>query len=166
MISKKIVIAGHIKVGKTSLFTRFLQNEFSNRYLTTIGVKVDKKTVEVQGQNVSLVVWDLAGEVSQDKVPRTYFLGASCVIYVYDLNRPITYRSLKADFKYLNKLLPGCLFRIVGNKKDLLSEADLKKVRTPIPTDVFTSAKTGENVNELFDEIARELLKNTYSNSI
>ena len=158
MLSKKIVITGHINVGKTSLFMRFLQNEFSDRYHTTIGVKVDKKTVDIDGQEVSLVLWDLAGEVSQEKVPRAYFLGASCIIFVYDLTRPVTHEKIKADIKFINKILPGCLIKIVGNKSDLLTEEELTKNKTALPTDIYTSAKTGENVESLFMDIGRELI--------
>ncbi|RMF00096.1 MAG: GTP-binding protein, partial [Bacteroidetes bacterium] len=64
MISKKVVITGHFGVGKTSLFNRFISNTFSEKYLTTIGVRVDKKQLQIDGQDVSLILWDLAGEVS------------------------------------------------------------------------------------------------------
>ena len=80
MISKKVLITGSFGVGKTSLFTRFIHNEFSDNYRTTIGVQVDKKVVKLGGKEMSLILWDIAGEVSQEKVPRSYFLGASAVI--------------------------------------------------------------------------------------
>lgn len=158
MISKKIVITGHFGVGKTSLFNRFISNTFSDKYLTTIGVRVDKKAVMIDGQEVSLVIWDLAGEVSQEKVPRSYFLGASAVVYVFDLSRPATFSRLKDDLQYINTVLPDVIIRKVGNKKDLVSDDTLKSIHNQTQPDFFTSARTGENVEELFMGIAQEFI--------
>lgn len=160
MISKKVIITGSFGVGKTSIFTRFIENTFSEKYLTTIGVKVDKKTVTIDGREVSMIIWDIAGEVLQDKVPHTYFLGSSAVIYVFDLSRPLTFQNIETDLKHFNKILPGCIIRVVGNKKDLVDNATLQKIQREVNTDIVTSAKTGENVEELFTSIGRELLMN------
>jgi len=158
MISKKIVITGHFGVGKTSLFKRFLSNTFDEKYLTTIGVKVDKKTININGEEITLVIWDLAGEVSQEKVPRSYFSGSSAVVYVFDLSRPATYSRLNDDIRYIQSVLPDALIRKVGNKKDLVSDETLKKVHDETHPDFFTSARTGENVENLFTGIAKTLL--------
>lgn len=159
MLSKKVVITGHFGVGKTSLFNRFISNTFNEKYLTTIGVRVDKKVVKLEGQEIVLVLWDLAGEVSQDKVPRSYFLGASAVIYVFDLSRPATFARLKDDIQYIQMVLPDVLIRQVGNKKDLVDNETLKNIHADLQPDFFTSARTGESVQELFASIARVLLK-------
>lgn len=74
MTSKKIILTGNFSVGKTSLFNRFINEQFDDKYITTIGVKVNKKTIEIDGEEIALVLWDVAGEVSQDKVPTSYFL--------------------------------------------------------------------------------------------
>ncbi|MEZ4988341.1 MAG: Rab family GTPase [Saprospiraceae bacterium] len=159
MISKKVVITGHFGVGKTSLFNRFLSNTFNEKYLTTIGVRVDKKSVVVEGMEISLVLWDLAGEVSQEKVPRSYFMGASAVIYVFDLSRPATFSRVEDDLQYIATVLPGVLIRKVGNKKDLVSDETLKHVYGQTQPHFFTSARTGENVEELFMGIAKVLIE-------
>ncbi len=159
MISRKVLITGSFAVGKTSLFNRFIHNTFSERYLTTIGVKVDKKEVRANGKQVSLVLWDIAGEVSQEKVPRTYFMGSSAVIYVFDLSRPSTLKNMEADLRLIRNTLPGCLVRIVGNKKDLLSEEELQIRQRESGADIYTSAKTGENVESMFMDIAAELME-------
>lgn len=162
MISRKVLITGSFAVGKTSLFHRFIHNTFSERYLTTIGVKVDKKEVVSSNTRLSLILWDIAGEVRQNKVPRTYFLGASTVIYVFDLSRPQTAEYMREDLKYIQGLLPGCIVKIVGNKKDLIAEEDLLVFRRQYEPDFLTSAKTGEQVEELFQAIADELLVSYY----
>ena len=160
MTSKKIILTGSFGVGKTSLFNQFIFSKFSDKYLTTIGVKVNKKTVDVGDEKVNLLVWDIAGEVSQDKVPTSYFLGASGIIYVFDLTRPLTYKNLTANIDYLKQLLPGGVIKIVGNKKDLLSSSELESIlaQVELPVQITTSAKTGENVEELFLDLANELI--------
>lgn len=160
MISKKVILTGSFGVGKTSLFNQFIHQKFSDKYLTTIGVKVNKKTLEVAGETVSLLIWDIAGEVTQDKVPTSYFLGASGILYVVDLSRPLTFKNVLTDIDYLKELLPGAKIKIVGNKKDLLSDIELEEVVKSIelPIDSLTSAKTGENVEDLFVLLANEMV--------
>lgn len=158
MISKKVVVTGHFGVGKTSLFNRFISNTFSEKYLTTIGVRVDKKTITISGEEVSLILWDLAGEVSQDKVPRSYFLGASAVVYVFDLTRPATYTRIEQDLQYIQSVLPRVLLRKVGNKRDLVGDEVIKKVHGEVQPHIFTSARTGENVEDLFRGIGKALM--------
>ena len=160
MTSKKVILTGSFGVGKTSLFSKFLYNTFSDKYLTTIGVKVDRKVLEINGRKLTLILWDVAGEVAQDKVPKTYFLGASGIIYVFDLTRPSTYLNLQEDIAYLKEILPGGTIKIVGNKKDLVSLEEIKKIQADIPLecDLFTSAKTGENVNDVFHSLGTALL--------
>lgn len=159
--SKKVILTGSFGVGKTSLFDQFIFNKFSDKYITTIGVKVNKKLIEVDGQELSILLWDIAGEIAQDKVPTSYFLGASGIIYVFDLTRPSTYRNITSDLDYLNDLVKGASIKIVGNKKDLVSEERVGEIITdlPAPADIMTSAKTGENVDPLFHALGRDLLK-------
>lgn len=157
MLSKKVIITGSFGVGKTSLFNRFLFNTFSEKYLTTIGVKVDKKTVQVGDQEVSLILWDISGEVTQDKVPKSYFLGSSAVIYVFDLTRPLTLQNMEQDLALIEQMLPGCLVLVVGNKKDLIGENGWAQWWPSNDRITLTSAKTGERVEEVFMTIARKL---------
>jgi small GTP-binding protein len=161
MQNRKIIITGNFGVGKTSLFSQFLYKKFSDKYLTTIGVKVDKKILEVEGENVNLMLWDIAGEVQQSKIPHSYFLGAHGIIYVFDLNRPQTWTNIESDLEYLKKLVSSNVaFRLVGNKKDLFTATELEEIKSKLPLlpDVFTSAKNGENVEELFKGLALEVL--------
>ena len=163
MISKKIILTGSFGVGKTSLFNRFIYQQFSDKYLTTIGVKVNNKTMKIDDETISMMVWDVAGEVSQDKVPASYFLGASGIIYVMDLSRPLTFANLESDIQFLRDLLPNGTIIIVANKKDLVTEEQLETICQELarPFDYSTSAKTGENVEELFIEMGKRLLHRT-----
>jgi small GTP-binding protein len=162
MISKKVILTGSFGVGKTSLFQRFLTGQFNEKYLTTVGAKVAKKELYVEEQKIALLVWDIAGEISQDKVPGSYFLGASGIIYVMDLSRPTTFAHLEDDLKILKNLLPYGVFKIVANKRDLVSDERAKELLDSLahPCDFVTSAKTGDNVEILFQEMATSLLEN------
>lgn len=160
MISKKVILTGSFGVGKTSLFEQFIYSKFSERYLTTLGVKVDKKIVKVNGKSITLIIWDIAGEITQDKVPTSYFLGTSAIIYVFDVTRPTTYEGLLEDINHLKKMLPNGDFSIVGNKIDLVDAAFLEELKKsiPLPWDFLTSAKTRQNVDAVFFKIAKALL--------
>lgn len=161
MISKKVILTGNFGVGKTSLFNRFVYNRFSDKYLTTIGVKVNKKVLEIDEKELSVLLWDIAGEVSQDKVPISYFLGAAGIIYVFDLSRPLTFQNIEKDLKYLKELLPESSIKIVGNKSDLVTKEEMAKILSEleVKSNITTSAKTGENVEKLFYELGTELLE-------
>ena len=162
MISKKVILTGSFGVGKTSLFNRFIYQQFSDKYMTTIGVKVNKKDITVDDEVVSMLLWDIAGEISQDKVPASYFLGASGIIYIIDLSRPTTFDNIIADIQYLNDLLPESSLMIIANKVDLVTEEQLKNIKQNIihKWDFTTSAKTGENVEDMFYGLAKKLIAN------
>ena len=160
-ISKKVMLVGSFGVGKTSLFNRFLFSKFDDKYLTTIGVKVDRKNVTLpDGRELTLLVWDIAGEVTQDKVPVSYFIGANGIIYVFDLTRPSTTRFLNSDLAFLQKQVPNVVIKVVGNKKDLVNDEQIAKFQTEtaIKFDLLTSAKTGEGVEDLFQLIAQGMV--------
>lgn len=164
MISKKVILTGSFGVGKTSLFNQFVHSKFSDKYLTTIGVKVSKKVIKIDGEELSILLWDVAGEISQDKVPVSYFLGATGVIYVFDLTRPTTYKNIASDIVYLKKILSkskvSVKIKVVGNKKDLVTPEQIEGITAVLDTgfDLLTSAKTGENVEALFHELGKELI--------
>jgi small GTP-binding protein len=160
MISKKIILTGSFGVGKTSLFNRFVYQKFDEKYLTTIGVKIDKKSLTVNDKDITLLIWDIAGEVTQDKVPVSYFLGAAGIVYIVDLSRPHTFLNLSVDIEFLQKLLPDAAVMVVANKRDMLSEEELQELynNQPLKWNFATSAKTGENVEAMFQELGSILL--------
>ncbi len=161
MISKKIILTGSFGVGKTSLFNQFMYSEFSDKYLTTIGVKVNSKIIHTSEGDITLYVWDIAGEISQDKIPMSYFLGAAGIVYVLDATRPNNEVNVSADLHFLKRILPQCKITIVANKKDLLTPEALARLssETPIEWDYLTSAKTGENVEILFTDLAEYFME-------
>lgn len=160
-ISKKVILLGLFGVGKTSLIKRFVHQKFDENYLTTIGVKVDKKVINIHGIELSMLIWDIAGESSHKKVPQTYKLGSNGILYVFDVTRPASYENIHSELAELNKLLPNVPIQIVANKIDLLDEKSIQNIVDNIGlTDIIgTSAKTGEGVEKSFEQLGRAVLK-------
>lgn len=158
-LSKKVILVGHFGVGKTWLIRRFVHQKFSDDYLTTIGVKIDKKVIDLGEMEVTLIIWDIAGETNQAKIPKSYQLGAHGVLYVFDITRPSTYQNLDEQLNYLKEVLPGAPVQIIANKKDLASPEKQKEVLSEINLRGIhtTSAKTGENVEKIFKLLARDM---------
>ena len=152
---------GKYGVGKTSLIRQFIHQEFSDEYLTTIGVKIEKKVIELNGNPMSLIIWDIAGESSHRKIPASYKLGSQGIIYVFDLSRSSTYEDLPLEMADLQQLLPNVPIRLVGNKTDLLDEETLQGIQAKLPLGdiTYTSAKTGDNVEDLFHDLASAMVQ-------
>lgn len=159
-ISKKIVVLGHFGVGKTSLIRRFVENSFSDNYKVSIGVHIVKKEVELSEEDtVSLILWDLEGTDDISRIRDSYLLGTHGLIYVFDVSRPSTFQTINDDLKKLEKRVQGVPVKVVGNKTDLILLDELKKVLDgkEISYDYLTSAKTGEKVTDLFEQLAKML---------
>ncbi len=159
-ISKKVILVGHFGVGKTSLIRRFVHQKFSDDYLTTIGVKIDKKVLKVDNMEVTLIIWDIAGETNQAKIPKSYQLGAHGILYVFDITRPSTYQNLREQLDYLKGVLPNAPVKIIANKKDLVSAEKQQELLSDIDLEgIYTSsAKTGESVEEIFEALAKAMI--------
>lgn len=153
---------GATGVGKTSLVRRFVESMFSERYQATIGVKIDRRLVEVDGAQVSLLLWDLQGEDDLQRVRLSYLRGASGLIYVADGTRPETLdtaRSIQAGAIETIGQVPSLLF---VNKSDLeqawqVSDADIAS-RGPSGVDTLrSSAREGTNVEAGFERLVRAI---------
>jgi small GTP-binding protein len=160
-VSKKVILVGNFGVGKTSLTRQFVLQKFADEYLTTLGVKIDKKTLTVGETEANLIIWDIAGEVSQTKVPKSYYLGANGIIYVFDLTRPSTFKHIVEDLEYIKQMLPNVPYVIAGNKKDMLTDDQLTETlaQLPMPCEYLTSAKTGEKVEQMFHDLTSKMIK-------
>ena len=159
-VSKKVVTLGHFGVGKTSLIRRYVDSAFSEDYLVTVGVHVKKKDLEVNNEKVTLIIWDIEGNTSIDLARKSYLLGTSGFLYVFDVSRPETYEKLAKEKTYLDTHFKGIPVCTIGNKKDLLTEEahQIFFEGESFKDCFFTSAKTGENVEEIFMEITTSML--------
>ena len=162
MIQKKICLLGAFSVGKTSLVTRFVKSMFSEKYLTSVGVKVDKKTVAVQGREMMLMIWDLEGEDEFTQVRTSYFRGAAGYLLVADGTRADTLTTGLTVKERLEGAIGEIPFVLLINKVDLTedwlySESDLDDLTRRGWEVITTSAKTGQGVEEAFLALAEKL---------
>ena len=157
---KKIVLLGHFGVGKTSLMRRFIDDTFSEDYKVTLGVQIQKKVVELRsGKKLSLIIWDVEGNTTVKNARLSYLLGSNGFIYVFDATRIDTFSELNEEIEFLKENYPKAKVKVIGNKMDLVGKQSLVDILASkkIKYDYLASAKTGENVNQMFQELAQEL---------
>ena len=159
--SKKVVLVGHFGVGKSSLIRRFVQNEFSDDYLVTIGVHILKKVITINNDETTVIIWDIEGKEDIQKVRSSYLMGSSGFIYVIDPTRIHTYQNLNEELKFISKNYSKIPVITVANKSDLINMDDFQKEITEknLKIDFFTSAKSGKNVEEIFRNLTIEMTK-------
>lgn len=150
---------GHFGVGKTSLVKRYVEGIFSEEYLTTIGVNIEKKTVTIDGIGYNLIIWDIAGEMELEKINKSYLLGTHGVLYVFDCGREATYNKLTEDVAALKKQIPNAAISVVGNKKDLVTEDQIAAIASGYGENItFTSAKNDSNVEKVFEVLTEKCI--------
>lgn len=164
-IQKKVCMLGEFSVGKTSLIERFVYNRFDDNYLSTIGVKISRKSVDIgNGIKTNLLLWDLAGGDEFSGSQSSYLRGAAGALLVCDLTRKETLSVVEEYAGQLHAVQPNARIIIVANKCDLsgefeISETDLQNLSNKLDAPFFlTSAKTGEKVEEVFFELASKVV--------
>jgi small GTP-binding protein len=162
MMQKKICLLGGFAVGKTSLVSRFVHSMFSDRYLTTVGVKIEKKTVDVDDRHVDLVIWDIYGEDDFQKLRTSYLRGASGYLLVVDGTRLTTLETALGLHATAEQSIGRVPFILIVNKADLtnweISDALLDRYSRQGWSVLRTSAKTGDHVETAFADLARAML--------
>lgn len=163
MIQKKVCILGAFAVGKTSLVNRFVNDTFEGRYLTTVGVNIKKHTLNVNQTEVSLIIWDMAGEDEFQKVQLSYLRGAAGYLLVADGTRRVTLDTAKVLQQRVAATLGAVPFVLLINKQDAredweLDERLLNEFEQAGWTIIETSAKTGQGVAEAFQHLTEKTL--------
>lgn len=163
MIQKKICMLGSFAVGKTSLVARFVRGIFSEDYLTTIGVKIDKKRVEVAGEPIDLILWDLNGQDRFLNVSTSYLRGSAGYLLVADGTRKPTLDVALSLHEKAQSTVGEVPCLLLLNKDDLVDDWEiddeaLAALEARGLTIVRTSAKTGTMVDEAFETLARQLV--------
>jgi hypothetical protein len=160
-LARKVCLLGDFAVGKSSLVARFVRNTFSEKYLTTVGVKVDSREVRLADRQVKLVVWDLAGKAELDSLNKTYIRGAHGLMLVVDGTREASLRAALYLWMQTQKQLAQVPVVLLINKLDLIdrwevSAADIARLSESVPT-FRTSALSGEGVESAFAALAQRM---------
>jgi len=163
MLQKKVCMLGSFSVGKTSLVRRFVESMFSDAYLTTVGVKIDKKVLRSGEQEVTLVLWDIYGEDEFQRLRMSHLRGASGFLFVADGTRRATLDKAIAIKEEALKALGPVQFVLALNKTDLVEQWQIEpeKENELISRGwnvIRTSAKTGEGVELAFSTLTQAML--------
>lgn len=156
---------GSFAVGKTSLVQRFANSIFSEKYQTTIGVKIDQKMVSVDGKDVNLLLWDIHGEDDYQKVNPSYLIGSSGCFIVIDGTRKTSLDIGMKLISMVKKATPEAVVMILINKTDIkhdwdIYDKDINEFHNLGFEVIHTSAKTNDKVDHAFTRIAELMLKN------
>jgi Ras-related protein Rab-4B len=161
----KFLVIGNANTGKSCLLHQFIENKFKSESSHTIGVEFGSKVINCGGKTVKLQIWDTAGQERFRSVTRSYYRGAAGALLVYDISSRETYTALTnwlTDARTLAS--PDIAIVLVGNKKDLEADRDvtfMEAARFAQENELMfleTSARTGENVEEVFLKCARTIL--------
>ncbi len=167
-INIKLTILGQWGVGKTSMVNTFVGKDFPSMYIPTIGSNIARKEYKLKDNHIRLNIWDIGGQRSFNPLNPVFFSNLDSALLLFDLNNPkeSLQEIIETYLKNLVKHSPECTMYLVGNKSDLLKPEDseilLNNVRKyqiqgfPI---IFVSAKTQDNIVELFTLVIFDFLK-------
>ncbi|MGE3956428.1 MAG: Rab family GTPase [Vicinamibacterales bacterium] len=163
MLQKKICLLGAFATGKTSLVSRYVRSAFSEKYLTTVGVMIERRATSVGGEPVSLIIWDLHGEDEFQKVRASYLRGAAGLLLVVDGTRRDTLDKALALLEESRHAIGPVPAVVALSKSDLsdlweLDDGALARVAAAGCRSMVTSAKTGAGVEEAFAVLLREMM--------
>lgn len=171
-VTSKVCIVGDFAVGKTSVVERFVNNQFSEKYLTTVGVKVDTKEIDLPDAGVrqKLILWDVAGTDTFGATELAYLRGAAGHVFVADGTRPHTLGTVAQLREDINGRYGAAPSVLLINKHDLtgsweVSNERIAQVRPDFGAVFLTSAKTGAEVENALAQLARHIVERTISDA-
>lgn len=162
-IRAKVILLGRSGVGKTSLVRRYISNEFSERHVETLGVRVEKRVEITSTAKVELMLWDLAGEPSGDQWDPGFITGAAATLFVADQSNPETFANFEQFIDATRQQIATPVSRLLLNKSDLPAAAEIPAMLASLDPSwglgdpLQVSAKLGENVAQVFADIAKAL---------
>jgi len=163
----KVVLLGESAVGKSSLVLRFVKGQFHEYQESTIGAAFLTQTISIDDNTIKFEIWDTAGQERYHSLAPMYYRGAQAAIIVYDITSQDSFVRAKSWVKELQRLAnTNIVIALAGNKADLGNKRAVEFEEAQAYADensllfLETSAKTAQNVNEVFLAIAKKLPKN------
>ena len=160
----KVVLVGDMSVGKTNIIAKYLKNEFSEDYKTTIGVEFHSKIAKVEGHVVKAQIWDTCGQERFKSITDSYYKGAKGAFVVYDITRKNTFESVDSWISALRSAADKNLnIIIIGNKSDLEDQRQVEteqgeeKAQNNEAAFMETSAYSGDNIDKAFDNMITDV---------
>lgn len=166
MIQKKICMLGSFSVGKTSLIRRYVRSIFNESYLTTVGVKIDKKQIRIDNIDLMMMLWDLAGEDEFATIRPTQLRGMAGYVLVIDGSRKQSFDVAMALHQTARKQMGDLPMVFALNKADLktqwmLDDVAIQRLQATGYPVIETSAKLGTNVENMFLSLGRQLVSSS-----
>ena len=167
----KFVIIGDSRVGKSNILLRYMNNTFSEDFKATVGVEFGAKNLEINNKIYRIQIWDTAGQENFRSIARAYYKNSVCACIVYDISNRKSFDSIQSWIDDCTKQTPkSILLLLIGNKNDLNNKREVQYeegaefARKKNMIFLETSAKTGENVNDIFDLSVKQIDKNIMEN--
>jgi len=164
----KILIIGDSGVGKSALLVRFADDAFTESYISTIGVDFKIRTLDIDGKSVKLQIWDTAGQEKFRTITSSYYRGAHGIIVCYDITDGASFNHVRDWLSEIERYSTGKVRKLlVGTKSDLSSKRVVEYAKSKAFADdcgfsfIETSAKTSQNVEEAFLQMATEIKNST-----
>jgi len=123
VISQKVCLVGDFGVGKTSLIRQFVDHQFSDQYLSTVGVKISRKLVSIRDttqEQLQLIIWDIEGSTRFKAIAPTYLQGAKGAVIVADVTRESSIQNLDDHVQLFRSVCPKSSLIMALNKIDLM----------------------------------------------
>ena len=162
----KLIIVGDTNVGKTNIMSRYIKDQFNITSKSTIGVEFGTKILEIDNKKVKAQIWDTAGQERYKSITSAYYKGAKGAFIVYDITNKSTFESVDKWIKDLNSYGDKNLtMLLIGNKSDLEDKRIINKEEGEEKAKSFelgfieTSAYNGDNIDQAFDIMLKEVLK-------
>jgi len=158
----KVIFLGDAAVGKTSIVAKHVTSSFKENYIPSIGANITSRVYSIEGKEITLMIWDIAAQEGFSSIRYDYYQGAKAAFIVYDVTRPGTFEDVVFWHDDLSKIVRRKIPTVlIGNKADLPAIVQFQSGRR-LAEDlgaefIETSAKTGQNIEELFDKVARKL---------
>ena len=166
----KIILIGDSSVGKTNIFTKYLNDEFDPDSKATVGVEFGTKNLKINNKLIKVQIWDTAGQERYTSITSAYYKGAKGSLLVYDITNKLTFDNLDKWISELKNNGDSDISMIlVGNKTDLESnrvvslEEGKNKAKFNKMAFIETSALNGNNIEKAFNELITDIFRNNYS---
>ena len=162
----KYIIIGDAAVGKSNILLRYVHGQFKDEYQLTIGVEFGAKNIEINNKIYRIQIWDTAGQENFRSITRAYYKNSVCALVVYDITNKDSFKNVSTWIQDCKNQSPKTIFMVlVANKSDLndkreVSYDDGKDLAEKNNMLFFeTSAKNGDNIEEIFGNSAQEIAK-------